>query len=237
MSGDQASGALSPRSMTAADAISDRVTSSAEIAKTLAVEKTHARSPAAPPAAVSGGPAHGRSPGSLRLAGAAFPGSLDPVANARRHAAYSRGGGRGSAEGLPHSLFTLESEGPCRDCCFRFKGGCQTSRCEALTATMTTYQLCRSRKFEPLQKIQVFLRDDQKAALKSLTMRTGARQSELVRRAVDLLLEERTRKDPDWREATRAVAGVWRDHEDPEAAVAELRKATRRRFPRICDRS
>ena len=103
---------------------------------------------------------------------------------------------------------------------------------------MTTYQVyVASREFEPLQKIQVFLRDDQMAALESLTMRTGARQSELVRRAVDLLLEEGTRKDPDWREATRAVAGVWRDHEDPEAALAELRKATRRRRPRICDRS
>ncbi len=102
---------------------------------------------------------------------------------------------------------------------------------------MTTYKLyVVSREIEPLQKIQVFLRDDQKAALKLLSTRTGARQSDLVRRGVDLLLEEGTRKDLDWREATRAVAGLWRDREDSEAAVAELRKATKRRLPTIYDR-
>jgi hypothetical protein len=87
-----------------------------------------------------------------------------------------------------------------------------------------------------LQKIQVFLRDDQKAALKSLSTRTGARQSDLVRRGVDLLLEEGARKDLDWREATRAAAGLWRDREDLQANVAELRKAMKRRLPATYDR-
>ncbi len=87
-----------------------------------------------------------------------------------------------------------------------------------------------------MQKIQVFLRDDQKAALKSLSARTGARQSDLVRRGVDLLLEEGTRKDLDWREATRAAAGLWRDREDSEAIMMELRKAAKRRLPEIYDR-
>ncbi len=87
-----------------------------------------------------------------------------------------------------------------------------------------------------MQKIQVFLRDDQNAALKSLSARTGARQSDLVRRGVDLLLEEGTRKDLDWREATRAVAGLWRDREDSEAIMMELRKAAKRRLPEIYDR-
>jgi hypothetical protein len=50
---------------------------------------------------------HGRSPGSQRIADAAFPGER-PVAKMRRHAAHSRGGGRGSARSLPRSLFTLE---------------------------------------------------------------------------------------------------------------------------------
>ncbi len=87
-----------------------------------------------------------------------------------------------------------------------------------------------------MQKIQVFLRDDQKAALKSLSARTGARQSDLVRRGVDLLLEEGARKDQDWRAATRAVAGLWRDREDSEATMMELRKAAKRRLPEIYDR-
>ena len=50
-----------------------------------------------------------------------------------------------------------------------------------------------------MQKIQVFLREDQKAALKTLSARTGVRQSDLVRRSVDLLLEGAARRKLDWR--------------------------------------
>jgi hypothetical protein len=85
-----------------------------------------------------------------------------------------------------------------------------------------------------MQKIQVFLREDQKAALKSLSTRTGARQSDLVRQGVDLLLEGASRRTTDWREATRAAAGLWRDRKD--AVSEELRASVRRRFPAVYDR-
>jgi len=76
-----------------------------------------------------------------------------------------------------------------------------------------------------VRKIQVFL--------KALSARTGARQSDLVRQGVDLLLERATRESADWREATRAVAGLWRDRADIEGAAGELRRSLKKRFRRF----
>ena len=87
----------------------------------------HRRSSAAPPAASRNSRAHGRSPGSRRIAGAAFP-DFHQVQwrEKRRHAAHSRGGGHGSARGLPCSLFTLwQDRGTVRDSCSSFAEGCQ----------------------------------------------------------------------------------------------------------------
>jgi hypothetical protein len=60
-----------------------------------------------------------------------------------------------------------------------------------------------------MQKIQVFLREDQKTVLEALSARTGVRQSDLVRQGVDLLLEGAAQRPTDWREATRMAAGIW----------------------------
>jgi len=85
-----------------------------------------------------------------------------------------------------------------------------------------------------MQKIQVFLRDDQKQALKRLSARTGARQSDLVRRSVDLLLESEKESSENWREATRSAVGIWKDR-DP-AEFDALRDALRARFGGIDDK-
>jgi hypothetical protein len=81
-----------------------------------------------------------------------------------------------------------------------------------------------------VRKIQVFIREDQKAGLRTLSARTGMRQSDLVRRSVDLLLENAAQKKSDWREATRAAAGLWRSHDDAEAAGQKLRQSLKKRF-------
>ena len=81
-----------------------------------------------------------------------------------------------------------------------------------------------------MQKIQVFLREDQKAALKSIAARTGQKQSDLIRKSVDLLIDRARRQDVDWREATRAVAGTWKGRTDLEGLSREFRAATKRRF-------
>ena len=73
---------------------------------------------------------NGRSPGSRRIAGAAFP-DFHQVQwrEKRRHAAHSRGGGHGSARGLPCSLFTLwQDRGTVRDSSFQLRGGLSNIR-------------------------------------------------------------------------------------------------------------
>ena len=84
-----------------------------------------------------------------------------------------------------------------------------------------------------MQKIQVFLRDDQKAALKSLSAQTGMRQSDLIRQGVDLLLQSEALQARDWREAMRAVVGIWRDRDDLDETSEKFRSSLRSRFPSV----
>jgi hypothetical protein len=85
-------------------------------------------------------------------------------------------------------------------------------------------------------KVQVFLRKDQKAALKAMSARTGKRQSDLIRRGVDLLIDRARREDTDWRQVTREVAGIWMDRTDLDEVVREFRTAVKRRLPSVYGR-
>lgn len=82
-----------------------------------------------------------------------------------------------------------------------------------------------------MRKVQVFLSDDQKAALKRVAARTGRRLSDLFRAGVDLVLESDRLETAGWREATRAAAGLWKDR-DARADNA-LRAAVKRRFKAV----
>jgi hypothetical protein len=84
-----------------------------------------------------------------------------------------------------------------------------------------------------MRKVQVFLRGDQKAALRSIAARTGRKQSDLIRSGVDLLIERTERDGEGWKAATAAVAGLWSDHSEVEAANAEMRQAVKRRFASV----
>lgn len=88
-----------------------------------------------------------------------------------------------------------------------------------------------------MQKIQVFLREDQKAALKSISTRTGQKQSDLIRKSVDLLIDRMEGEQADWREATGLVAGLWKDRTDLEHMSQELRAASKRRFSSVYEPS
>ena len=60
----------------------------------------------------------------------------------------------------------------------------------------------RMRMGAMMRKAQVFLRDDQKTALRNLSRRTGRKQSELIRHGVDLAIAEAERMpEDDWRSA------------------------------------
>ena len=84
-----------------------------------------------------------------------------------------------------------------------------------------------------MQKAQVFLRDDQKKQLKAIALRTGTKQSELIRRGVDLVIEETAKSQADWKEAWKKVAGIWQDHDELDEILAADRKRLNARMDRL----
>lgn len=87
-----------------------------------------------------------------------------------------------------------------------------------------------------MQKVQIFLREDQKAALKTISAQTGQRQSDLIRKGVDLLIERTESENVDWRQVTRAVAGLWKDRDDLDDVTARIRGAMKKRLGAAYDR-
>lgn len=84
-----------------------------------------------------------------------------------------------------------------------------------------------------MQKVQVFLREDQKAALKAISVQTGQKQSDLIRRSVDLLIDKANAEQTDWRDAVLQATGIWKEHTDLEERLGEFRRAASRRFERM----
>lgn len=106
-----------------------------------------------------------------------------------------------------------------------------------LNAASATYMLYVDRsQVAAMEKVQVFLREDQKAALRALAARSGRRQSELIRRGVDMVLEQAEREKADWRDTVRAVAGIWRDRDDIDELMRENRAAANRRLDAMLSR-
>ena len=63
-----------------------------------------------------------------------------------------------------------------------------------------------------MQRTQIYLTDDEQAAIRQLSVRTGATQSALIRTAIDQFI---TQNNQIVSPAKRmAVFGMWQDHED-----------------------
>ena len=78
-------------------------------------------------------------------------------------------------------------------------------------------------------RTQVYLTERQDRGLKTLAARTGTRQSELVRRAVDALLEAEGAHD--WKAALRRARGLWAERPEVEAELAAVRREFDERIP------
>ena len=61
-------------------------------------------------------------------------------------------------------------------------------------------------------RTQIYLTESQQQALRSIASRTGRKQSELIREAIDHYVESRSTVD--YRTLVRCGAGLWRDRED-----------------------
>lgn len=63
-----------------------------------------------------------------------------------------------------------------------------------------------------MQRTQIYLTDDEHAAIRQIGLRTGRTQSALIREAIDRFIEtNRPTADQDRR---MAAFGLWRDRED-----------------------
>ena len=74
-----------------------------------------------------------------------------------------------------------------------------------------------------MQKAQVFLREDQKIQLQALAKLTGRKQSELIRRGVDMAIEEAKKTQANWRDGWSHACGIWKDREDIDSLLTDYR--------------
>ncbi len=74
-----------------------------------------------------------------------------------------------------------------------------------------------------MRKAQVFLREDQRAELRDIAVRTGTKQSDLIRRGVDMVIQQEKQNHRDSREALRGVYGIWKDRDDVDALFRDIR--------------
>jgi predicted transcriptional regulator len=75
-----------------------------------------------------------------------------------------------------------------------------------------------------MQRAQVFLRDDQKQSLRTIAARTGRKQSDIIRRGVDLIIEKEQKRVHDWKKALQQARGMWKDRDDLNDLRTEIRQ-------------
>lgn len=84
-----------------------------------------------------------------------------------------------------------------------------------------------------MQRIQVFLHEEQYTALKQLAHFSGVAQSDLIRQGVDLILKSKKQKQQDWKQAVSQLAGIWQDHTDIAETHQTIRQALNKRMERL----
>ncbi len=85
-----------------------------------------------------------------------------------------------------------------------------------------------------MRKAQVFLRDDQIAKLRGVAKATGRKQSEIIRRGVDLAVAEAQSTGLSERNAAfDAVFGMWADRDDLDDLQSTLRANAKRRMDEL----
>ncbi len=73
---------------------------------------------------------------------------------------------------------------------------------------------------------QIYLTEKERASLKLISQETGRTQSDLIREAVDTLIEKRCRKNS--KQKRQEAFGIWKDRDD----LSEMQKI-RDEFDRI----
>jgi predicted DNA-binding protein len=69
----------------------------------------------------------------------------------------------------------------------------------------------------------VTISDEQMEKIKTISAATGLSETELVREAIDKLIEEKTTRDGDWRKALQGIYGIWKDRDDLDEVFRAFR--------------
>ena len=89
-----------------------------------------------------------------------------------------------------------------------------------------------------MQRTQIYLTDDEQAAIRQISIRSGSSQSALIRKAIDQYIAQnatgtRPRSTISWPPTTGTSAskrmnafGIWQDHDSPPS-LTELRAEER----------
>ena len=73
-----------------------------------------------------------------------------------------------------------------------------------------------------MERTQIYIRNDQREAIKAIAQRTGQSLSEIIRAAIDAYIADYWAEDR--QELMHRAAGMWADREDLSEFFAELRR-------------
>ena len=80
---------------------------------------------------------------------------------------------------------------------------------------------------------QVFVTPEQNRRLKERAALSGVAEAQLIREAIDIVLEKQKREDDDWRAGLRRIAGMWKDYDEIDEIIARRRGRRKVRRKRL----
>jgi len=79
----------------------------------------------------------------------------------------------------------------------------------------------------------VTITDEQMEKIKAISEHTGVSTDDLVRQAIDRMIVEKAPKTGDWRQAVRAIYGIWKDRDDLEQTSKSFRDGFENRHKKL----
>jgi hypothetical protein len=83
---------------------------------------------------------------------------------------------------------------------------------------------------------QFFITVEQNKRLKAVAAARGIAEAELIRAGIDQQLTQAKVEDDDWRTGLDRLSGAWRDRDDMDDLIRDLRKGWARRLARVYGR-
>ena len=89
------------------------------------------------------------------------------------------------------------------------------------------------KKHRRMVRKQILITPEQNRRLKARAAQTGAAESDIVRRGIELALAAEPASEDDWRRGLDRLSGAWAERHDMQGFVRDLRKGGGRRMKRL----